>query len=1210
MSTPKPIQIAIEAIVKGQRNVDELANDLRTLSGVLDDELSEHAKEAAEALDALGAKQRALESFKELGTQTRDLSAEFRKAQDDAKRLGTELKTEAAAAKAFAEAEQQAQTAVADAKRSLDSKRNALRTLRKETDAAGKKTEDYKRAEEGLKAAIAAARTELTQRKAALKQAGSEAQKAARAEAALQQEYKGAVSNVRNVSAALQQKRAALKDATAQMQRLGVATTDLNIHERNLKNAIAQKREEVQRMAPAYQQAAAAASGAAVQQLAAQRTLKDGLGDIAAQIQRIQSIAMVALGGSWAIGKAKEIADVADEFKNLRARVELATGEGQLFAQSWEQVSRVAQATYSSLSSTATLFARLTDAGKSAGQSAQAAAQQAMALTETINQAVQLSGASAQASDAAITQLIQGLQSGVLRGEEFNSVMEQAPRLAKAMADGLGVTTGELRKLAGEGALTTEVVIKALQGQADVVANEFGKLPATVGRALENLRTQWMLYVGSADAGLLSTENAAKAINYLAENIDTLINALQTAGKLWAALKIAQLASDFGAWATKTLAATQAMEANTVATAANTAAQKANAAAVGASAAAMGAQAAAAKTSAFIQAELARNAKNAAIFAGKATKAQQAANAAVQGGAKVAADAAGRMGLLGSAVRGVTGLLGGPVGLIATAVLFRSEIESGIRSVVEWGMSFTEAGRQMQKAEAELKRMEATARAQKAAADEAAAAAKRLAQEQEAARNASFGLSKEGQGLIATFQGMVREGKRVDEALAKIGEGFDLSGKEGIQNAAAVLDKLQADGQITAEQFAQAWQGALEGIDLGVFAVNAQTALQGGAREAERLAQVMDAVVHQAVQRTGLDFDVLQGKIGAASRSAINDADAIAAGFNRLKANGVDAGRALQASLSRGIDTADSQQAVEALKGKIEELRAKLGDEVADGLLEDAAQKASELKIAAEDATPGIQSMEEAMRHLGIVTDETLKESAETARKAYEAIRDSGTATPREIALAFEKAADAAEKSADRSMQAWAKAEQQRLRYQQQAPENKPAPDKQPGSDIKPAPGNKPGRTSQSPAVPQGATEEEAERLRKAQRQGKWVYDRELEKVQERIRKDEDEQRRQSARDELERQNQARRDQVANADTGPSNRDLLAEMRQQPTGQPQPEQQQGWGAQQVQQIIRHEIALPGGDVLGIHVADSASSDALNALFEQLERGAQMAGGRF
>lgn len=649
------------------------------------------------------------------------------------------------------------------------------------------------------------------------------------------------------------------------------------------------------------------------------------------------------------------------------------------------------------------------------------------------------------------------------------------------------------------------------------------------------------------------------------------------------------------------------MEANTVATAANTAAQKANAAAVGASAAAMGAQAAAAKTSAFVQGELARNAKNAAIFGGKATKAQQAATAAMKGGA----GAAGMLGKgLASAGRAVVGFAGGWVGIVANLVLFRSEIESGIRSVVEWGKSFTAAGRQLKEFEEEQRRAAEASSYQAKVAEEVAQANKRISQALEESRNASFGLSKEGQGLIATFQGMVREGKRVDEALAKIGKGFDLSGKAGIQNAAAVLDKLQADGQITAEQFAQAWQGALEKIDLGVFAVNAQTALQGGAREAERLAQVMDAVVHQAVLRTGLDFDVLQGKIGAASRSAINDADAIAAGFNRLKANGVDAGRALQASLSRGIDNADSQQAVEALKGKIEELRAKLGDEVADGLLDQAAAKARELKTALEDSTPGIQSVQEAMRQLGVVSDESLLRTAETARKAYEAIRDSGTATPREIALAFEKAADAAEKSADRSMQAWAKAEQQRLRYQQQAAENKPAPDKQPGSDTKPAPGNKPGRTSQSPAVPRGATEEEAERLRKAQRQGKWAYDRELEKVQERIRKDEDEQRRQSERDELERQNQARREQLASADTGPSNRDLLAEMRQQPTGQPQPEQQQGWGAQQVQQIIRHEIALPGGDVLGIHVADSASSDALNALFEQLERGAQMAGGRF
>ena len=97
---------------------------------------------------------------------------------------------------------------------------------------------------------------------------------------------------------------------------------------------------------------------------------------------------------------------------------------------------------------------------------------EALRLTETVNQAVRLSGASAQASEAALTQLIQGLQGGVLRGDEFNSVMEQAPRLAKALADGLGVTTGALRTMAEAGQLSSETVIRALQGQARAVGPE------------------------------------------------------------------------------------------------------------------------------------------------------------------------------------------------------------------------------------------------------------------------------------------------------------------------------------------------------------------------------------------------------------------------------------------------------------------------------------------------------------------------------------------------------------------------------------------------------------------------------------------------------------------------------------------------------------------------------------------------------------------
>jgi tape measure domain-containing protein len=123
----------------------------------------------------------------------------------------------------------------------------------------------------------------------------------------------------------------------------------------------------------------------------------------------------------------------------------LVVGEGDALASALNGVVGVATRTGSELESVGTLFSRLAQAGKDAGLGSQQAAQQALSLTEAISQAIQIGGSSAQASEAAIQQLIQGLQSGVLRGEEFNSVMEQAPRLARALADGLGVTTGELR---------------------------------------------------------------------------------------------------------------------------------------------------------------------------------------------------------------------------------------------------------------------------------------------------------------------------------------------------------------------------------------------------------------------------------------------------------------------------------------------------------------------------------------------------------------------------------------------------------------------------------------------------------------------------------------------------------------------------------------------------------------------------------------------
>lgn len=1027
MADPK-IKYDIEAAVKGEADAEALAKTLRGVGDVLEGDLKDGALQAAQALEALASKQRAVENFQALKRESVDLGTALQKATEQVDRLGAELPQATAQTQALAVSERAAQTALEQARTALQSKRDALKAVREETQGSARRTDEYKATVAGLKDGIKAAVAEVKSQQTALRSTAQATTQAQNAEAALRKEYDLAIGSSVRLSTELGNKRRALTETREIMQAVGISTANLAQAEAGLRSAVAQVRQEVAALAPAYQQAASASTQSTQVQAQNQRTLREGMTSISTQLQRIQQIATVALGGSYAGGLAKSVADTADEFRNLEARVKLATGEGPLFQAAFDGVAQVALRTNTALNETGTLFARLAKAGTEAGQSAQLAQDNALRLTETINQAIQLSGGSADSSRAAITQLIQGLQSGVLRGEEFNSVMEQAPRLAQAMANGLGVTTGELRNLAGQGALTAEVVMKALRGQADVVANEFSKLPPTVGRALQNLTTQWTLYVGQADNGLVSSANAAKVINALASNLDTLVTTLTAAGKLWAAIKIAGLAADFGAWALKTLSATAAVEKNTLAVAANTTAQVGNAAAHAANTAAQTANIAATTASTAARTANAASWASIATFTGQATKATTAATAAAVANTAATGAKTAAFGLLGGAVRGVTGLLGGPLGLIATVVLFNGEIRRGATSVFEWAMSFTEAGRTLKNYEAQ-QRAATEAVARDTEARKAQAAALQLQNDKLVeARNRVFDLTKESVGLLAEFDKLRTSGDSVAEAVGKIGKDFDLSNSPGIRTASAVLDKLLADGKLTASEFQAAWAKALDGQDLAKFEVLARTAftaaaqdakklqdqlqqaitngasetvlndlrdrikstLEAAGRESERVSQMMDNVLREAVKRTGLEFDQLQGKIGTASRSALNDLDVVIGGLDRLKAQGVDAGRVLAASFTQAINTADSQKALDELRARIEQVRRALGDKVADGLLDQARQKAEELKAALDQATPGINSVAEAMKRLGLESSASLQRTASEAQQAYAVIAKAG----------------------------------------------------------------------------------------------------------------------------------------------------------------------------------------------------------------------------
>lgn len=184
---------------------------------------------------------------------------------------------------------------------------------------------------------------------------------------------------------------------------------------------------------------------------------------------------------------------------------------------------------------------------------------QIASLTETVSKAVAVSGASAGAADAALTQFGQALGSGILRGDEFNSVMEQTPALAKAIATGLGVTTGELRNMAKEGKLTMDVLIPALERAKESVDDQFNTRILTISAAFENLNTSAIKWIGELDKSTGASEVFAKAINEIANHLTIVASLAAGAGVIWSVGKIRT-------WIAASIQASAAMSAQAAAT--------------------------------------------------------------------------------------------------------------------------------------------------------------------------------------------------------------------------------------------------------------------------------------------------------------------------------------------------------------------------------------------------------------------------------------------------------------------------------------------------------------------------------------------------------------------------------------------------------------------------------------------------------------------
>jgi tape measure domain-containing protein len=180
---------------------------------------------------------------------------------------------------------------------------------------------------------------------------------------------------------------------------------------------------------------------------------------------------------------ARAIVNIADATTNLQSGLKLVADNAQQVGMAQAGLLEISQRTrssYTELGKTYTSLAR-------AAEPLQLSQERLLGITKAIAQASQIGGGSSSSINAALIQLGQGISSGTLRGEELNSVLEQTPRLARAIAEGIGVPVGRLRQLAEDGRLTSEVVLQAIERSASTLDREFSQLTPTIDGALTTL---------------------------------------------------------------------------------------------------------------------------------------------------------------------------------------------------------------------------------------------------------------------------------------------------------------------------------------------------------------------------------------------------------------------------------------------------------------------------------------------------------------------------------------------------------------------------------------------------------------------------------------------------------------------------------------------------------------------------------------------------
>jgi len=777
--------------------------------------------------------------------------------------------------------------------------------------------------------------------------------------------------------AALNQQKGQLAEAAAVMQRHGVAADQARQALTRIDGEMRKTISSVSALDPQLKQTvqdwrglgdAAAQAGAKLGQT------RKGIQSISTQLEAMQSKVAstfkevaVSMGGVFAAGQLKAFAGdaiaLADAYGQMAERIQMATPIADEYAMVQQRILESANLTYRPLQEQQELYIRTADALRSLAYSTT----EALDITDSFSYLLTTNAASTERAASAISAYSKAIQTGKVDSDAWQSIMAATPTIVNAIATATGKTAESIRQMGITGNLALRDLNEGLRQSVEVNKQAASKMSATVNDAVTRLANTWQVYVGQANQASGATRDIVKLIDLLSENLDTVVNVAVRLGEIMAAVWGVKTLSAMGAYITSLSVAQKQTVA--LGTESVIAAGKASGAWTAAAAKTGSAWSAASKLamSAWVGWEIG------GFLRDQFKEVEQAGIALAAGVHKTAVRARAGWEMIKAAFTDDT--------VAAAQGRLRVELE---RIDDEYAALFASAGKakdaQQQQAAASQKSADALGEAKAKAAE-----------------------------LVREFYTLRDGSEGVEGAIKKLAESLKFDSAKNVSEFVLALDKLRDKGDLSAQQFGQAWQQALEKLDPSKV-TQLRNSLEGASKQglisAQQLSQAYDQLLNGSLQRLGVNAAQAMGKISDSAQQAI---DGIAQVADTAKAAGASAGqtaRALEMAFVAAIPKADSLEAITALNERLKAM-GKSGQIGADGV-ERIKAALDKQKAVIEGQIPGVQSLEEALSQLGVKPQAELDALAKSAKQAFDAVMASGKATPREIDQAWKAMAEAA----------------------------------------------------------------------------------------------------------------------------------------------------------------------------------------------------------